>query len=786
MGFVLTGILLGAFGCRDSSDAVVRATGDYAGIARRLEQYVEREVVAHQLPAVSIALVDGQEVVWARGFGLADPSDSAPATANTVYRVGSVSKLFTDIGVMQLVERGELDLDVPITDYLPDFRPENPFETPITLRWLMTHRSGLVREPPVGHYLDSSGPSLAETVRSLNGTKLVYPPGTRTKYSNAAIAVAGYVLEQTQHVPFARYLERAVLEPAGLSSSAFGPDSSIEGRVAKAQMWTYDGRRFDAPTFQLGMAPAASMYSTVLDLGRFLSMLFAASDDEAGIILRAETLRDMWTAPRDETGVPAPYGIGFRVSDFQGHRRVGHDGAIYGFATTLAALPDDELGAVVIASRDIANTITARIAHAALAEMLAAGAGRSASVPPQTDAVPPSLVKQLAGRYGVPNAGRRAYVELGELGGTLTLSEPGGEFRQQVRMLGDTLITDGPLGYGQRLLLVDGGIVFEGDTMVRLTVARPRAPPERWRPLIGEYGWDYNTLYILEKDGGLHALIEWFFEYPLTEVSTSVFAFPDAGLYQGEQVVFERDELGRVTAAEAGGMVFPRRPVGAGNGATFKITPLRPADELTREALTAIPPEEKGVFREPDLVELTELDATILRDMRYATTNNFVSTAFYTEGKAFMQRPAAEALVRAHRKLRDQGYGLLIHDAYRPWYVSKMFWDATPDSLRMFVANPERGSRHNRGSAVDLTLYERASGRPVRMVGGYDEFSPRAFPGYPGGTSRQRWYRDLLKKAMESEGFSVYVVEWWHFDYKDWPEYPITNLTFEEIGGGGR
>ena len=146
-----------------------------------------------------------------------------------------------------------------------------------------------------------------------------------------------------------------------------------------------------------------------------------------------------------------------------------------------------------------------------------------------------------------------------------------------------------------------------------------------------------------------------------------------------------------------------------------------------------------------------------------------------------MQRPAAEALVRANRKLKTYGYGLLIHDAYRPWYVTKMFWDAPPDDKKIFVANPDNGSRHNRGCAVDLTLYDLDNGEVVEMVGGYDEMTDRSFPDYVGGTSRQRWHRELLRWAMESEGYTVYKAEWWHFDYKTWNDYPILNLTFEEL-----
>lgn len=115
------------------------------------------------------------------------------------------------------------------------------------------------------------------------------------------------------------------------------------------------------------------------------------------------------------------------------------------------------------------------------------------------------------------------------------------------------------------------------------------------------------------------------------------------------------------------------------------------------------------------------------------------------------------------------------------WYVTKMFWEGTPPAKRIFVANPEQGSRHNRGCAVDLTLYDLKTGEPIRMTGGYDEMSERSYPFYPGGTARERWHRDLLRRAMEAEGFTVYEEEWWHFDYKDWKQYPIMNLTFEQL-----
>ena len=170
-------------------------------------------------------------------------------------------------------------------------------------------------------------------------------------------------------------------------------------------------------------------------------------------------------------------------------------------------------------------------------------------------------------------------------------------------------------------------------------------------------------LYIREKDGKLNALIEWFFEYPLERVSRDVYRFPDWGLYEGEEIVFRRDSNGRATVAVAGSVPFKRRALaGDDDRVSFRITPVKPVAELRTEALAASPPEETGDFRPTDLVELRSLDPTIAYDIRYATSNNFMGAPFYTSAHAFMQRPAAEAVVRAARRLRPLGYGLLVHD----------------------------------------------------------------------------------------------------------------------------
>jgi CubicO group peptidase (beta-lactamase class C family)/D-alanyl-D-alanine dipeptidase len=748
----------------------------YEAVAERVEQLVCDELTDKRLPAVSIALVDDQRIVWAAGFGVADPLSRTPATAETVYRVGSVSKLFADLALMQLVEDGRIDLDLPVSWYFADFHPNNPFGKPITLRQMMSHRSGLVREPPVGHYFDPTGPTLAETVASLNRTALVYPPESRTKYSNAAVAAVGRVLEAVRQRPFAECIDKSLLAPLGTERTSFEPTAAVREKLATGQMWSYDGRNVPTPTFPLGASAAGNLYSNVLDLSRLVMALFAGGQAKHGRLVKAETLERMYEPQFAGPGESTVFGIGFHISQLDGCRRVGHGGAMYGFATELAALPDLKLGVVVIATRDLANAVVEHIADESLRLLLARRADSPLAAPRRTHPLTSERVKELAGRYECEDH----IVDLTEQGGRLLVRQ--GDFRVGLKLVGDDLIVDDVLAFGARIARAAGGdLVIGGRTYSRVASKRPEPAPRRWRGLIGEYGWDHDTLFILEDEGRLTALIEWFFYYPLDELGPDEFKFPDDGLYAGERLLFRRDASGRATQVKAASVDFARRPFGADDPATRPLEPHRPLAQLRREALAAQPPVEKGEFLPSDLVDLTELDATFKFDIRYATTNNFLGTVFYDAPEAFMQRPAAAALVRVQRRLKEVGYALLIHDAYRPWHVTKMFWDATPQEARLFVADPAKGSRHNRGAAVDLTLYDLADDEPVAMPSDYDEFSPRAFPGYPGGTSRERWHREVLRNAMEAEGFSVFEYEWWHFDYRDWQRYPIMNLTFDEV-----
>jgi D-alanyl-D-alanine dipeptidase len=183
----------------------------------------------------------------------------------------------------------------------------------------------------------------------------------------------------------------------------------------------------------------------------------------------------------------------------------------------------------------------------------------------------------------------------------------------------------------------------------------------------------------------------------------------------------------------------------------------------------------------PDFVELTAKDPTIHLDIRYATADNFMGRPLYPSARAFLRRPVADALLRAHRGLKSAGYGLLVFDAYRPWSVTKLMWDETPLEKHSFVADPAKGSNHNRGCAVDLSLYALATGGPVTMPSAYDEMTPRSAPDYTGGTEEERAHRARLRTAMEAQGFRVDPGEWWHFNHRDCPSFSVEDVPFERI-----
>lgn len=609
-----------------------------------LDRTIRTEAQTHQIPALSLAISTEQKTIHTFHAGTANKQ--------TLYRAGSLTTLFTAIAILQLVETGKLDLDAPISRYLPELSYKS------TLRQILAHRGGIVREPGKGHYFDTTPTTLRQVTQSLKNTPLIYPPGTVTKYSNAGFALLGDVIERTTNQPYATYIRDQIFKPLVLNSSYLKLADIPPGRLPASLMWTLDGRQFPAPNFDLGTISASNLITNTEDILRVARWWM--SDNPAPILSR-KSLDSIWLP---QSG-----------------------GTVYGHSALLQIDPKRKWAAVAFAAKDSVDFV--------LRPLIQLAANPTSTYQP---ALPPTIE---------------------------TLSQ----------------FTAEPKPFSSKAL--------------------------------AEYGWDYSKLYLLEHNGQLHCLIEWFSLVALEKLAPNRYRFPDKSLYAGEILTIQPNGL------TVGPVWFPRLPAPNRN---FRIVMQKPLAELQQIAASTQPPIQPEGLRTPDLVNLKTLSPTIHFDIRYATANNFMGTPLYSQPAAYLQKPAATALLAAHNHLAKQGFGLLIHDAYRPWRVTKMFWEATPDAQRNFVADPSKGSRHNRGCAVDLSLYDLKTGKPVQMPSGFDEFSDRAFPNYPGGTSHERWLRSLLRSAMEQQGFTVNDDEWWHYDFRDWKLYPVTNTSFEQLG----
>jgi D-alanyl-D-alanine dipeptidase len=179
------------------------------------------------------------------------------------------------------------------------------------------------------------------------------------------------------------------------------------------------------------------------------------------------------------------------------------------------------------------------------------------------------------------------------------------------------------------------------------------------------------------------------------------------------------------------------------------------------------------------LVDLEKVIKGVVLDIRYATTNNFTHQVIYPAPKAFARKIVAEALVKIQAELNQKGLGMKIFDAYRPYAVTLKFFEVYPDTT--FVASPKKGSKHNRGCAIDLTLIELKSGKELEMPTAFDDFTEKAMHAYMKLTPEALKNRQILREVMSRYGFIPYESEWWHYDFKDWRNYQIMDLSFEEL-----
>ncbi|TRC75544.1 beta-lactamase family protein [Mesorhizobium sp. WSM4307] len=514
------------------------------------EDLIRQQVEDKAIPSISYGLVDRDGLMRAghiqrhdRGFVMGD---------DTCFRIGSITKTFTAVAIMQLAEKGLVDLDVDVSEYLPGFKPQNPFAgreggphgAQISLRKLMSHTAGLVREPKSGHYLDAARPPLADTVAELATSTLKQDPSLgQMHYSNAGIAVAGRVIETLTRKSYAEYVSENILKPLGMDQTSSGLAPGIAERLAPADMWTLEGDS-PAPVFDLGGPPAGNIYSTTSDMARYVQCLLRGGFAPDGWqIVSPGSLREMWVPIGKRASgerVANTYGLCFGVGDVDGWTSVGHGGAVYGYSSQMILLPAAGVGVLIFSTLDFSNQIGARLGVEGL--RIALAERRMGTLPVRPQSLPPVAADQLValpGHYRHDTSGE--VVEVKAKAGKLFLMGEGVPL--QIRpVAGSDFTIDGRIyGHGAEYPHMNlsfpapGALVWKGVYWSRIDALPAEAVPAEIAPHLGKYGPDFNITYLSYSHGELKCLIEYFCTHGCEPV--------EAGRFRMHGLLYEEEIL---------------------------------------------------------------------------------------------------------------------------------------------------------------------------------------------------------------------------------------------------
>jgi len=483
------------------------ARGDYSYTKEYISWLIHKEMKKNDVTGLSIALVDDQRVVWAEGFGYADEANKIPATPETVYRAGSISKLLTATAVMQLAEQGKMDIDKPLQTYLPEFSIKSRFAdtTPITPRSIMTHHSGLPSELLKGMWTKKPEP-FENDVKLLKNEYVAYPPNYVFSYSNAAVTILGHALEKVSGHDFSSQLTASLLQPLEMSHSKFDPAPDHSPLAAKAYR-----KGEEADELPLGIVPAGGLNSTVLDLSRFMEMVFAGGRSGEKQIIKPETLAEMLRPQNADVPLDLDFriGLGWFLGNLAGidTKKTGpvaqHDGATLYHRSQLIALPEQKLGVVVLANSATAGDVVSKVATEALKLAFEVKSGIRQPEQKQQSAAGDGSLSQEAlqayeGRYatiaGVVNVTKKSDYLRAEVMGTAFRLVPraDGLLGLRYKLLGLFPISLGQVDYdGFSVSRVAGRDIVKVRSQGRELLLGERIKlvplPERWLKRTGEY-----------------------------------------------------------------------------------------------------------------------------------------------------------------------------------------------------------------------------------------------------------------------------------------------------------
>lgn len=376
------------------------------------------------LAGLAVGIVQNGDLVYSKGFGFADIDEQQPATPDTVFRIGSISKTFTAIALLQLWEQGRFQLDDPVNDHLKAYQiaPSSPDALPVTFRHLLTHTGGIgeVRAFADMFKLEIGlGVPVGQRVPSLNkyytdGLQAEVEPGTKWSYANHAFATVGQLVEDISGMPFVDYMYQHVFAPLGMQHSDYLRSARVRDLLATGYTWQR-GAFKPVKDMEIIVKPAGSMFSTVNDMGRYVAALLNGGVGEHGAVLQQRTL-DLMLEPQWQLDPHLPaMGLSFWLDTWDGHRTAGHDGGWTGFVSSMLFAPDDGVGVLVF-------TNTTALAPGKIAAMVLRRLLQLPDLDEQGDNdVPqaPYLWRELAGSYG-PTKGWNTNLRMwGGMGGEM-------------------------------------------------------------------------------------------------------------------------------------------------------------------------------------------------------------------------------------------------------------------------------------------------------------------------------------------------------------------------------
>ncbi|HEX9821447.1 MAG TPA: serine hydrolase [Methylomirabilota bacterium] len=363
-----------------------------------LSAWIESQLASSGVPGLSIGVVHDQELIWSAGFGRARVEPAQPATPDTLYRIASITKLFTSTAILQLRDAGKLRLDDPLVEHLPWFRIRQAHaDAPaITIRHLLTHTAGLPREAGFPYWTDGVFPTAEQVRERLAEQQTALPAETEWKYSNLGLTLAGEIVAAVSGRPYPEYVAEWILEPLGMRRTfvATPPTDHPDLATGYTRRLPGAGRAVAPSTDSRGITPAANMTTSVSDLARFARLQFRDGPAGGSQILRGSTLREMQRVHWLEPDWAAGRGLGFRVTRLAGRTYVGHGGSLRGYRTQLELCPADRVAVIVMTNADDGNPM-------AVVEKVyqwVAPAIRQAAPPPAPPG-PPAGWERYAGRY---------------------------------------------------------------------------------------------------------------------------------------------------------------------------------------------------------------------------------------------------------------------------------------------------------------------------------------------------------------------------------------------------